>query len=133
MFYFSENPEQFIVIYNQKSIFKTINVKSLNDQINIIHNATFSSSFDLNHDGTILLCVVQKGQICKSSKEDNNPVSKDYDMDCHQYRQSWGEKVDSIYHTLIAVIHLELEKVILIEKSDLSLSEQFFYELQNNN
>lgn len=122
----STKPEQFIVVYDQKKVVKTIDVKSLNDQLTIVEAANYSSFF-LNDDGTILICVVEVNDKSKSKGKEESPALKDYDLNSHEYRQSWGEKLNTIFHSSIAVINLELEKLILIEKVGVSLVQPFFF------
>ncbi|KAI2809462.1 hypothetical protein BLOT_000611 [Blomia tropicalis] len=126
----STKPEQFIVVYDQDKVIKTIDVKSLNDQMTILENASYSS-FVLNDDGTILLCTVEVNEKSTKGKEDN-PSLADYDINSHEYRQSWGEQMNTIFHSSIAIINLELNKLVLIEKVGSSLVEPFFFKSSDN-
>ncbi|XP_017487322.1 PREDICTED: acylamino-acid-releasing enzyme-like [Rhagoletis zephyria] len=120
----SGKPEQFIVVYDKKKALKTIDVKSLNDQLTIIESATYSN-FVLDND--LQLLAVVEVEKAKSKGKKDSPGSKDYDLDSHEYKQSWGEKLSTIFHSSIALIDLKTEKLTLIEKTGLSLIEPFFF------
>lgn len=119
----SPKPEQFIVVYDKKNVVKTINLKSLNEQMTIIESPTYSNI--VLSDNLLMLAVVEVAP--KKNGKDECPSSKDYDLNAREYKQSWGETLNTIYHSSIACIDLKTEKLTLIEKPGLSLLDPFFY------
>lgn len=101
-----------------------IDVKSINDEISIVDKAEFSS-FVLNEDGTVLLCVAQVNKNAKNKEE--SPNNKNYDLNGNQYKQSWGEKFNTLNHTSILVVDLVNKKHILVDKVGISLYKPFFF------
>lgn len=83
------------------------------------------SSFVLNDNGTHLLCVAEIQD--KLNKDESPAVAKEYNIDSHEFKQSWGEKFNTIYHTSIAVIDLQKSKCILLDKVGVSLCQPFFF------
>lgn len=119
----ANKPEQFLVVYDKKKLVKTINVKSLNEQMTIIESASYSNIV-LNNNLS-MLAVVEVAP--KKNGKDECPSSKDYDLNNREYKQSWGETLSTIFHSQIACIDLKTEKLTLIEKPGLSLLDPFFY------
>lgn len=125
----SKKPEQFIVVYDRKKALKTVSVRSLCESLTIIETPTYAS-VALNND-LLLLTVVEVEQKKQNSKNDT-PTSSDYDLNSHEYRQSWGERLSTIYHSCVACINLKAERLTLIEKPGLSLIDPFFYKTNSS-
>lgn len=120
--------EQFIVVYGRDGLKSVIDVKTINDEISIVDKANFSS-FVLNEDGTVLLCVAQLNENSKNKEE--SPNRKTYNLDRHEYKQSWGEKFSTILHTSILAIDLVNRNHVLIDKVGISLNQPFFFQTTN--
>lgn len=118
----SGKPEQYVAIYDSDGTVNTISIKSLNDEMSILENQL--ASLVLSPDGKLLLCVVE---VQAKTKDESPAVAKDYDLNSHEYKQSWGEKFSTTTHTSIALIDLETRKHVLIDKIGVSLCRPFFY------
>ena len=117
--------EQFIVVYSNNVPVNIIAVQKLNENLTIIENSNYSTC-QLSPDGKKLICVVE---VNKPKPKDESPSSKNYDFDSLEYKQSWGEQLDTITHSSLALFHLDEghESVVLIEKPGFSLQDPFFY------
>ncbi|KAF7493851.1 Acylamino-acid-releasing enzyme [Sarcoptes scabiei] len=125
--------KQFLEIYDRNRLIKTIDVKVLNEDLKIIDQPNFSS-FVLDPNGNILLCVAQiEKKSIKDVKDFTPSTCKDYDIDGFEYRQSWGEKFSKIFHSQIVMIDLDSNEHVLLGHEDYSLCRPFFHQSKSEN
>ncbi|OTF80599.1 acylamino-acid-releasing enzyme-like protein, partial [Euroglyphus maynei] len=110
-----------------KSLYNEYSFKPIPTKVTFVDdNSSFES--DPNFRPQTLKISYQFPEIQEKANKDESPaVAKEYKIDSHEFKQSWGEKFNTIYHTSIAVIDLQKSKCVLLDKVGVTLCEPFFF------